>query len=690
METPFLSYYNIWKSNHSLLNMQELILLYNAAKDAYYNGEEIMSDVEFDELEEQIGKTNTSYIGSKRGNYTKKHAFIMGSLSKVQIKENSSKDKTVNWNVFATAINSHLRKASAYTSIEVTPKLDGCSFSAEFKNMENEAVLMSCATRGDGTFGTDIEKWFDSVVSGPYWNMIDEAVTHFCANNSDDILCIRGEVLIPYSAFNERYQTKFTNPRSFVAGCLGQKWENTAEQMEYSGALHFVCYDYRVVDGKTGKYKELDWIDSNDPTYKEMKPFLNHIGELPDLTFCEVINDKTIDGQDLEAIYTEFDDYRMNTSNYALDGVVFKPNASGRVYNAESRERPLDCVAMKFMPMINPTKIVDIEWSVGKDGEYTPVAIFEPITLDSKDITRASLHNYNYIMLHNVGIGSLVRISLAGDIIPFIYEVVEASGTENINLPDDGYIVTDQNSGCMHLMKNFTEDGRSLNLFLASAKSLGITNVGPAAAKMLWEGLHSTLTNMHPELGDTLNNIIQLIPAYSRKEIIDVFGKSKTIMNIVESLTTYGERIEVSDVIRSFCFPNCGNRASILCAKLLAGVNASTANFPGESYQWAFNPKSNEYQVVMNALKYLNLSLESVDEPAASADTVYVIMTGSPKNFGYDTKADFLAAHPNYVETGSWTECNCLFTDNPDSTSGKMKKAQKAGVKILTYDQEYK
>ncbi|MBO6271199.1 hypothetical protein J6O48_00305 [bacterium] len=61
-------------------------------------------------------------------------------------------------------------------------------------------------------------------------------------------------------------------------------------------------------------------------------------------------------------------------------------------------------------------------------------------------------------------------------------------------------------------------------------------------------------------------------------------------------------------------------------------------------------------------------------------------MTGSPKPFGYNTKKDFLNAHPEYIETTSWTDCKILFTDDLSSTSGKMKKAAKAGIPIKTYE----
>ena len=137
------------------LSLEQKRDLFNRAKDAYYNGEEIISDADYDQLEKELGLENKSYIGSKKGNYTQKHSFIMGSLAKVQIKEDK-KTGEVNWEAAAEKITKYLNKSKGTTVYETTPKLDGCSFSLEFKNDNNEAVLISCSTRGDGAYGTDI------------------------------------------------------------------------------------------------------------------------------------------------------------------------------------------------------------------------------------------------------------------------------------------------------------------------------------------------------------------------------------------------------------------------------------------------------------------------------------------------------------------------------------------------------
>ena len=102
--------------------------LYNKAKEAYYNGEPIMDDFEFDELEKKLGLENKSYIGAKKNpSYTVNHPFLMGSLAKVQIKEDNSGN--INFADYLNEVNKYINRNGANKFI-VTPKFDGCSFEA--------------------------------------------------------------------------------------------------------------------------------------------------------------------------------------------------------------------------------------------------------------------------------------------------------------------------------------------------------------------------------------------------------------------------------------------------------------------------------------------------------------------------------------------------------------------------------
>ena len=660
------------------LNTDEIKELLRICKDSYYNTQrEIINDSMFDELESFVGLENNNYVGSKNiskhVNYTVKHSFIMGSLSKVQIKEDKETDN-VNWNYFANELNKYISKSNNTNCYETTPKLDGCSFSAEFTlNENNEVELISCATRGDGNYGTDIKHWFLPKLNT--WTLINECCHHILTPGN--ILCIRGEVLVPISIFNEKFADEFTNPRSYVAGLLGRKVSDIDPELLIDNDLHFVCYDYRIYNKDTEKYTELSWMNKEDPTYELLQPYLGYIGELPELHFCQCHTyNGNISGNDLQRIYNEYETFRNESSKYALDGIVFKPSAISRLYN-EDRVRPVDCVAMKFIPMINTTKIIDIEWNVKKTGEYFPKAIIEPVYLDGKELRKASLHNYNYIIKKQCGIGSEVRISLAGDIIPFVYEIIKPAGIENINLPEDTEVVT-ESSGNMHLMKIFkSHDEFNKNKFLASATALNINTIGPAVANMLWD-------NLHNEIHD-LRNIVYLMSDERLNLITERLGTSKSIQNVVDNLRTYRDHITLEDIILSFCFKSCGHRASLLCAKIIKNENYSTSSFSSIAYNWTLDKNSEEYNMVMNVVKLLNIDITSNNKNITNNEKIKIIMTGSPKSFGFSTKKEFLKVHPEYEETTIWNECKILFTDDLNSTSSKMKKANKLGIEIKTY-----
>lgn len=658
------------------LSKSEKTILLNKAKDAYYNtGEELLDDATYDALEKELSLENKNYVGSQSGNYDVKHAFIMGSLAKTQVKE--QRDGSVNWEECAEKINSFLSKSRGTSFYETTPKLDGCSFSAEFKNVDGHAFCETVATRGNGQYGTDIKHWFNPMLKTDYWSKIDDAVAKLCEENSDDILCIRGEVLVPQSSFSQKYSDNYVNPRAFAAGMLGIKYEDANEEKLMQGSdLHFVCYDYRLYSN--GKYTELSWMNPNDSTYSKLSPYLNHIGELPDKRFCQVHEYAgNFSVEELEEIYDDYDNYRQTESEYALDGIVFKPQASARRYN-EDRPRPVDCIAMKFMPMINSTEIIDIEWNVKKTGEYFPKAIVKPIIMpDGKRISRASLHNYDWILKNGTGIGAKVRVSLAGDIIPFVYEVIETADTDNINLPDDTYVKIDPNSGAKHLMKSFSENEEQKNKFLSSCIVLNINTIGPAAANMLFDNL----IEYYPDL----DNIIQLMNDDAYNLIYETLGNAKSIKNIVDNLKKFAEHITLVDVIKSYCFKNCGNKASEVCARIISGLSYSTNSLPRESYEWALNKSSKEYYLVNKAIEDLDIELDEEDEIDPN-DVTFVILTGDPSDCSkYQTKAKFMQAHPNLKETTSWKEVQILITNDLESKTGKMQKALKMGIDIKTY-----
>ena len=387
------------------MTREDKLKLYNEAKESYYNGVEIMSDQEFDKLEKELGLENTSSVGTHhQKSYTIKHPYLMGSLSKVQIVKNDQ--GVVDYANFADAINTYLKKSKKYGEsvwyCDVTPKFDGCSFEAVIGWKGN---LESVSTRGDGEFGKDIKNWFAHEWNN--WLKSGQVEKYLLSLDEDqhmflEKLVIRGECLIDKAKFDSKYSKDFTIPRSFVSGVINTDWENTPEQIERRKDLSWVCYDYREIYSN-GVIVELDYFDERD-----------HLpGEMPIQVYHNV---KSIHAHTLEDIYKFFEETR-NKFGYALDGFVIKPAEPFRLQD-NTRERQEDCVAVKFLPEIVKAEIIDVEWNVGKTGEYFPTAILQEVILGGKKVNRVSLHNYGWMETNRCGIGSKVEIVLSGDIIP--------------------------------------------------------------------------------------------------------------------------------------------------------------------------------------------------------------------------------------------------------------------------------
>ena len=629
------------------MNKEEKLALYYEAKRAYYESEPIIGDSEFDALEEELGLSNKSIIGAgSTPNYTIKHPFIMGSLSKVQIKANDFGN--VNWFNFADEILPYLKRVNCdlpFVPCIVTPKYDGCSYEFHYNNGE-----IAISTRGDGDYGKDIKKHLEKKCSA------------FVGAVKEKEFTLRGEVLIKKRVFSEKYSS-FTNPRSFVAGILNRKFDDIVDKSILDD-LSIVIYDYRTKNN--GEWIDRDWTELQDSDINDLLPQKYTLQEFDGVS-------------SLIDIYKDFSEYRENCE-FALDGIVIKPIARYRKLNLE-RERPDDCVAVKFLPTIKETTVSKIDWQLGKTGEFTPVIIFEEIILDGKKVNKASAHNYGYVVDNKISEGSKIKISLAGDIIPFIYEVVPSSN--EFTLPNiEGCHV----DGC-HLMKDLSLVEKMEIDFLASCKSLNISGIGDKQAKQIFDSLEYKVEHIFFVTDE------QILKALSR-------GEGKTASNAISAISECKAKKNLADVIASMNLKDCGVKAAEQCARYL--IDNSLADFSGLSslgWEWVVDAclpfdVDNEAHQTLNKLLSLLRHKDGSEEghefdkykddyTVLNSDLIKVILTGSPSK--YKNKKEFLLKNPEYKETTKWSECEIVFTGDINSTSSKMEKARKLGIEIKEY-----
>ena len=623
--------------------------IYETAKESYYNGNPIMSDYEFDELESSLGLENNSYIGTRHNpSYTIKHPFIMGSLSKVQVKE--KEDSVIDWNLYYESVKSYICKAST-NEVIISPKYDGCSFECVIES----GKIVSISSRGDGEYGKDLTKHLVNKMQDTCKSI---GMLGKCT-------VIRGEVLIKKSIFGEKYSS-YVNPRSFVAGILGSDYEDTPEFKEKLSDLDIVVYDIRINNGDN--IKDLDWDIFDYPTK-------------PKYYIVTSIDSAHV----FENTYKSFEKYRNEECEYALDGFVIKPISKYRLSNTD-RARPIDCVAVKFVPMLEETIIESIDWSTGKTNELIPVINVKPVIMDGKVVSRASAHNYGYIIDNKLSIGCKVILSLAGDIIPFIYKVTDTTEFDKSKLciPDNCNTYTD---GC-HLYKILSDEELKYKLFYNSALCLKIPGLGKSNISKVWEYVKTECKGdeffgIQPT--ELPINILELKEYDFVRAIGGVIGNK-----ISKEFIKLQSQLRIKDIIGSMCIEDCGTRICEEIENYLLGKDYSFGSMARKAYDWVFDINSEIYKRFDTILRTLNTCIDEFKEKDSivvselnTVEQIPVILTGEPNN--YSSKGEFLKCNPQYRVTGSWKECKIVFTNSLESKTGKMKKAIEKNIEIKIY-----
>lgn len=283
------------------------------------------------------------------------------------------------------------------------PKIDGLACSLIYEN----GKLVRAATRGDGVVGENVTANVRTIRSIPLTLKVPEGEA------VPELLDVRGEVYMPRQAFMrlneqraERGESEFANPRNAAAGSLRQ----LDPQVTASRSLSFFAY-YLVGEGA-------------QPKHSESLALLARYG------FKVSENYKVVDNIDEAIKYIgDFNELRQGLS-YDTDGAVIKVNDvyQQRILGATGKD-PRWATAYKYPPEQAETTLEDIDWRVGRTGVLTPTAVLTPVKLSGSVISRATLHNEDFIRAKDIRIGDRVIINKAGEIIPEVLRVVAEKRT---------------------------------------------------------------------------------------------------------------------------------------------------------------------------------------------------------------------------------------------------------------------
>ncbi len=278
------------------------------------------------------------------------------------------------------------------------PKIDGLACSLIYEN----GKLVRAATRGDGVVGENVTANVRTIRSIPLTLKVPEGEA------VPELLDVRGEVYMPRQAFMrlneqraERGESEFANPRNAAAGSLRQ----LDPQITASRSLSFFAY-YLVGEGA-------------QPKHSESLALLARYG------FKVSENYKVVENIDEAIKYIgDFNELRQGLS-YDTDGAVIKVNDvyQQRILGATGKD-PRWATAYKYPPEQAETTLEDIDWRVGRTGVLTPTAVLTPVKLSGSVISRATLHNEDFIRAKDIRIGDRVIINKAGEIIPEVLRVV--------------------------------------------------------------------------------------------------------------------------------------------------------------------------------------------------------------------------------------------------------------------------
>ena len=445
--------------------MNELVALLNRYATEYYTSDNpSVSDSEYDRLYRELVELETAYpdqvladspthrVGGKvlDGFEKYSHQYPLYSLQDAFSREELE------------AFDARVRKEVAHPTYICELKIDGLSISLTYE----KGILVAGATRGDGSVGENITENLKRVKDIPLTLPEELDIT------------VRGECYMPRASFDQVNQARqengepeFANPRNAAAGTLRQL--DTAVVAKRNLA--------------TFLYQE-----ASPSTRDSQEKVLKHLEQLG-----FVVNSKRILAESMDEIWNFIQEVGQERDNlpYDIDGVVIKVNdLAGQEELGFTVKAPKWAVAYKFPAEEKEAQLLSVDWTVGRTGVVTPTANLTPVQLAGTTVSRATLHNVDYIAEKDIRKDDTVIVYKAGDIIPAVLRVVESKrvSEEKLDIPTNC-------PSCDSDLLHFEDEVaiRCINprcpaqimeglIHFASRDAMNITGLGPSIVEKLF------------------------------------------------------------------------------------------------------------------------------------------------------------------------------------------------------------
>ena len=554
-----------------------------------------------------------------------------------------------------------VRETVANPVYVVEPKIDGLSIAIEYR----DGRFYRGATRGDGLVGEDVSANLRMVKAIPQQ-----------LNQGVERLIVRGEVYMPRESFaalvrrqEENGEKTFKNPRNSAAGTLRQKDPQVVAQRE----LALFVFNMQLVEGE----QLLSHADS-----------LARMAELglPVIPFYDV----TEDVEEVIRLVRRIGEKRQGLP-FDIDGAVVKVNTFiDREVLGSTSKFPRWAVAFKYPPEEKTTVLKAVEVNVGRTGVLTPTGVFAPVTLAGTTVSRATLHNQNFIDEKGLGIGDTVAMRKAGDIIPEVVRVVaHASDSTPYRLPTHcpscgAAVIREDNEADLRCVNPACPAQRLRNLIHFTSKdAMDIDGLGPAVLeRLVEEGIIREVNDLYTlprervaaleGLGEkSADNFIAAIEA----------SKSNDLYRVL-----YGLGIRhIGQKAAKLLAEHCGTMEAVMAASMedLSAIDGF-GEIMAKSVVEYFTLEPSRLLVERLAAQGVNMECQTKREDTRFAGMTFVL-TGTLPSLTRSEASAMIEAHGGKT-AGSVSKKTTYVLAGEDAGS-KLTKAQQLGVAIIDEDE---
>lgn len=554
--------------------------------------------------------------------------------------------------------DARVRETVSDVKYVVEPKFDGLSVSCEYEN----GVFVRGSTRGDGTTGEDVTENLMTIKSLP--KRIE---------NAPEYLEVRGEVYMSFASFEaltqkqeENEEKTFKNPRNAAAGSLRQK----NAKVTASRNLDIFIFNIQQVRGTT---------------FTSHIQSLNYLTELGFPTAFYNVYDNIGDViEEIERIGN-----MRGALDYAIDGAVVKVDSfSSRELLGSTAKYPKWAEAYKYPPEEKPTKLLNIEINVGRTGVLTPVGNFEPVLLAGTTVSRATLHNKDFIEEKGICIGDTVIIRKAGEIIPEVLSVKEHAEDAvpfefPTTCPSCGSLVqSDENEAAIRCTNTDCPAQLMRHLIhFVSRDAMDIDGLGPAVLEQLLnEGFIKSPADLYRLTADDIS-------ALERKA-------EKSAQNLISSIEKSKDN-ELYRLVFALGIRNIGLKAAKLICENFSSIddimNAKAADFEAIDGFGSVMAISTENYFALSSTKELISDLKSLGlkmkpsvkkaEGGIFAGKTFVL-TGTLPTMTRSEASKII--EQNGGKTSSSVSKKTSYVLAGEEAGSKLTKAQSLGIAILS------